>query len=156
MKTAEIEDATKDLDSLLSDVVASMKAALPAMLRERSAILAKLGALNEKIQASEQMVRAFGDTTITQDNVPASVVANANRRDTTSKEGRQPVNQVYEHVAKVMADGKRRGFGELHKLLRETFSIDYAASSLHRALSKGREDGRYGNDNREWFLRGKK
>ena len=135
-------------------LVKDFKVALPQLKAEQQHLLAELHKLNEQIQAAETVIHAFvgrlpeepWQTTakaksrvVRRTNVPAPIPV-----------GRAPNKQVYEHVGQILAGGQEFGASELRSELKKRFDIDYSFASVYRALTAGRESGRYENRDGVW------
>lgn len=149
--------AVDELDRLMVDHVEGLKKALPGMLREREEINNLLSEINQKINAVESVIRAFGKPDEKQQGElqrrikvipPRAAKVSVPARESPS--GRAPQGQVYDDVAKVMKDGKQRGLSELQEEVKKISGIEYGVSSIYRALQDGKEKGHYRNENRGW------
>ena len=131
----------------IQSVVKDFIAALPDLKAERDRVLAKLGELNNKIQAAEMLVKAFvrpgfivGDEPQPLPQLPPST-------------DRAPRRLVYAHVEQVLASGQGYSAVDLRNEINERFKIHYSVASIYRALRKGNADGKYASRDGTWGLK---
>jgi len=135
-------------------LVKDFKAALPQLKAKQQRALAEVHKLNEQIQAAETVIQAFEGRLPEE---PWQTTARASSRvmpkasaPAPTLSGRAPNKQVYEHVGQILAGGQEFGASELRSELKKRFDIDYSFASVYRALTAGRESGRYENRDGVW------
>lgn len=135
-------------------LVKDFNAALPQLKAKQQRILAELHKLNEQIQAAETVIQAF-DGRLPEE--PWQTTARASSRvmpkasaPAPTPSGRAPNKQVYDHVGQVLAGGQEYGASELRRVLEKRFGIPYSFASVYRALTAGRDAGRYENRDGVW------
>lgn len=135
-------------------LVKDFKVALPQLKAKQQHVLAELHKLNEQIQAAETVIQAF-DGQLPEE--PWQTTAKAKSRvmlkakaPAPTPSGRAPNKQVYDHVGQVLAGGQEFRASHLRRELEKRFGIHYSFASVYRALTAGRDAGRYENRDGVW------